>query len=72
MHELIHRVGRVHRGEMRMRGENGEVVDVIRYRDKLGYDRKVYRLTRHGVFVGRARDAAGAGRSGRSRVAGGG
>jgi hypothetical protein len=55
-----------------MRGENGEVVDVIRYRDKLGYDRKVCRLTRHGVFVGRVRDAAGAGRSGRSRVAGGG
>jgi hypothetical protein len=24
-------------------GPNGEVVDVIRYRDKLGYDRRVYR-----------------------------
>jgi hypothetical protein len=34
-----------------MRGPNGEVVDVIRYRDKLGYDRRVYRLTRHGVFI---------------------
>jgi hypothetical protein len=28
------------------------VVDVIRYRDKLGYDRRCYRLSRHGVFVG--------------------
>ena len=35
-----------------MTGPNGEVVDVIRYRDKLGYDRRCYRLTRHGVFVG--------------------
>ena len=35
-----------------MRGPNGEVVEVIRYVDKLGYDRKVYRLSRHGVFIG--------------------
>jgi hypothetical protein len=35
-----------------MRGPNGEVVDVIRYVDKLGYDRRVYRLSRHRVFVG--------------------
>ena len=28
------------------------MVDVIRYRDKLGYDRRCYRLSRHGVFIG--------------------
>jgi hypothetical protein len=28
------------------------VVDVVRYRDMLGYDRRCYRLTRHGVFIG--------------------
>jgi len=36
----------------RMRGPNGEVVYVIRYRDKMGYDRRCYRLSRHGVFIG--------------------
>ena len=35
-----------------MRGPNGEVVDVIRCTDKLGYDRKIYRLSRHRVFIG--------------------
>jgi hypothetical protein len=35
-----------------MRGPNGVVVEVIRYVDKLGYDRKVYRLSRHRVFIG--------------------
>ena len=52
VHQLVHEVKRVHMGEMRMRGPNGEVVDVIRYRDKMGYDRRVYRLTRHGLFIG--------------------
>lgn len=52
VHELAFRVKRVHLGELRMRGPNGEVVDVIRYRDKMQQDRRVYRLTRHGVFVG--------------------
>ena len=28
---------------------------MIRYRDKLGYDREVYRLQRHGVFIGEYR-----------------
>jgi hypothetical protein len=51
-HELVYRVKRVHLGEARMRGPNGEVVDVISYADKLGYLRRVYRLTRHGVFIG--------------------
>jgi hypothetical protein len=27
-------------------------VDVIRYRDKMQQDRRVYRLRQHGVFVG--------------------
>ena len=52
VHELIYRVGRVHRGEVKLRGPNGEVIDVVRYTDKLGNDRRVYRLHRHGVFVG--------------------
>ena len=52
VYQLAYRVKRVHLGEVRMRGPNGEVVDVIRCRDKLGYDRRVYRLTRHGTFVG--------------------
>ena len=52
VHQLAVRVKRVHLGEVRMTGPNGEVVDVIRYRDKLGYDRRCYRLTRHGVFIG--------------------
>jgi hypothetical protein len=50
--QLAFRVKRVHLGEVRMRGSNGEVVDVIRYTDKLGDDRRVYRLLRHGEFVG--------------------
>jgi hypothetical protein len=37
---------------VRVRGPNGVVVEVIRYVDKLGYDRKVYRLSRHRVFIG--------------------
>jgi hypothetical protein len=52
VHQLAYRVKRVHLGEMRMRGPNGAVVEVIRYRDKMQQDRRVYRLTRHGVFVG--------------------
>jgi len=34
-----------------MRGPNGVVVDVVRYTDTLGYDRKVYRLHQHGRFM---------------------
>jgi hypothetical protein len=51
-YELAYQVKRVHAGEVKLRGQNGEVVDVVAYRDKLGYDRKVYRLHQHGVFVG--------------------
>jgi len=35
-----------------MRGPDGVVVVVIRYRDKMQLDRRCYRLSRHGVFVG--------------------
>ena len=36
VHQLAYRVKRVHLGEVRMRGPNREVVDVIRYyRDKM-------------------------------------
>ena len=52
VHQLAYRVKRVHLGEVRMRGSNGVVVDVIRYRDKMQQDRRVYRLQQHGVFVG--------------------
>ena len=57
VHQLAYRVKRVHLGEVRMRGPNGEVVDVIAYRDKMQQDRKVYRLTRHGVFIGEYKTA---------------
>jgi hypothetical protein len=50
--ELATAVKAVHLGEVRMRAPDGVVVDVIRYRDKMQQDRRVYRLTRHGVFVG--------------------
>jgi hypothetical protein len=50
--ELATKVKAVHLGEVRMRAPGGVVVDVIRYRDKMQQDRRVYRLTRHGVFVG--------------------
>lgn len=51
VHQLAYRVKRVHLGEVRMRGPNGVVVGVIRYRDKMQQDRRCYRLTRQGVFV---------------------
>ena len=37
---------------MRLRGEAGEVVDVIAYIDTAGRDRRVYRLPTNGVFIG--------------------
>jgi hypothetical protein len=52
VHQLAFRVKRMHLGEVRMRGPEGLVVDMIRYRDKMQQDRRIYRLTRHGVFVG--------------------
>ena len=52
VHELIHRVGDVHRGEAKPRGPKGEVVEVIDYVDKTWSRRQVYRLSRRGVFMG--------------------
>jgi hypothetical protein len=40
VHQLAFRVKRMHLGEMRMRGPDGVVVDVIRYRDKMQYPRR--------------------------------
>ena len=54
-YELAYQVKRVHAGEVKLRGPNGEVVEVVAYREKLGYDRRVYRLHQHGVFVGEYR-----------------
>jgi hypothetical protein len=50
--ELAAKVKAVHLGEVRMRGPEGVVVDVIRYRDKMQQDRRCYRVTRNGVFIG--------------------
>jgi hypothetical protein len=52
VHQLAFRVKRMQLGEMRMRGPGSVVVDVTRYRDKMQQDRRCYRLTRHGVFIG--------------------
>ena len=52
VHDLVFRVKTVHLGEVAMRGPNGIRVDVIRYTDRMGNDRKVYRVRRHGVLVG--------------------
>ena len=52
VHQLAFRVKRVQLGEVAMRGPNGIRVEVVRYIDKMQQDRRVYRLTRHRVFVG--------------------
>lgn len=52
VHQLIFRVRRVHAGDLRLRGRSGEVVDLIAYTDTAGRDRRCYRLSRHGVFIG--------------------
>jgi hypothetical protein len=53
VHQLAYRVKRVHLGETRLRGPDDAVVDVIRYRDTMQQDRRVYRLmTGRGVLVG--------------------
>jgi hypothetical protein len=52
VHQLAFRVKRMHLGEMRMRGPDGVVVDVIRYVDKMQDDRPCYRVTRHGASIG--------------------
>jgi hypothetical protein len=52
LHQLALRVRRVHAGDVRLRGRSGEVIDLIAYTDTAGRDRRVYRLSRHGVFIG--------------------
>jgi len=42
----------VHLGEVKLRGPNGETVEVVAYVDKMQTHRQVYRLQRHGVWVG--------------------
>ena len=50
--ELAAAVKAVHLGEVRLRGENGETVEVVAYMDKMQTHRQVYRLRRHGRHVG--------------------
>jgi hypothetical protein len=52
VHQLVHEVKRVHLGEVAMRGPNGETVEVVSYVDKMQIHRRVYRLKRHGTWVG--------------------
>ncbi len=53
VHQLAFRVKRMHLGETRMRGPEDVIVDVIRDRDTMQQDRRVYRaMTRLGVLVG--------------------
>ena len=52
IHQVAFRTKAAHLGEVKIRGPNGVVVDVIRYRDKMQYDRRCCRVTRHGVFSG--------------------
>jgi hypothetical protein len=52
VHQLIFRVRRVHAGDVRLRGRSGEVVDLIAYTDTAGRERRVYRLSRRGIFIG--------------------
>lgn len=58
VHQLAYRVKRVHLGEVRIRGESGEVVEVVTYVDKMQQTRRVYRLIVRGVFVGEFKTAA--------------
>jgi hypothetical protein len=51
-HRLVFLVRRIHAGEVRLRGKPGEVVDLIAYTHVAGRGRRLYRLSRHGVFVG--------------------
>jgi hypothetical protein len=43
---------RVTLGGVRLTGPGGVTVEHVTYTDKLGYERRVLRLKRHGVFVG--------------------
>jgi|SRR5918995_173917 hypothetical protein len=53
LQQLVYRLKQVHAGEMPEElAQVIDLVDVIRYRDKMQYDRRCYRLTRHGMLVG--------------------
>jgi hypothetical protein len=50
--ELASKVKATHLGEVRLRGPDGETVEVVSYADKMQTRRDVYRLRRNGVFIG--------------------
>jgi hypothetical protein len=53
---------RVTLGTVRLTGPGGVTVQHVTYTDKLGYERRVLRLKRHGVFVGDFRSVEELGR----------
>ncbi len=53
---------RVTLGTVRLTGPGGVTVEHVTYTDKLGYERRVLRLKRHGVFVGDFRSVEELGR----------
>jgi hypothetical protein len=61
-YELAWRVKRAHAGDVPLRGEAGEVIDVAAYVDSVGRHRRVYRLHTDGVFVGEFKTSAELGR----------
>jgi hypothetical protein len=50
--ELATKVKATHLGEVKLRGPDGETVEVVSYADKMQTRRQVYRLSRNGVFIG--------------------
>jgi hypothetical protein len=42
----------VHLGEVKLRGPDGVTVEVVAYVDEMQIHRQVYRLQRHGVWIG--------------------
>lgn len=50
--ELAAQVKAVHAGDVKLRGPNGEIVEVVSYIDKMQTRRDVYRLKQHSVFIG--------------------
>lgn len=53
---------RVALGTVKLTGPGGVTVEHVTYTDKLGYERRVLRLKRHGVFVGDFRSVEELGR----------
>jgi hypothetical protein len=50
--DLLSSAERVTLGVVHLRGPGGVTVEQVTYTDKLGYNRRVLRLRRYGVFVG--------------------